>query len=370
LPFWLTVFTVAVIYLSLFRYIQTINWSGYQGRLGFAAASPIAALLALGLSRLGGERVATMAAGLLASLATAMVALVIAPAYSAASVYQPGVAVPGGDVLASWPCARYAIGFDLERAMAAAEVKPGDRLSVAVSGFAWHAPIEAYQIRAEVIGPDGVAVGRASAAWTGAAGSTITATLDISIAPGATPGRASLRVGLSDSDGAWLPATSPSARALPSPPAVATIKLAPAQPVLAAPQQRLRATFGDNIALIGYDLVQEGERWRLTLYWQAEARMTEDYTRFAHLLGPDGQLLGQADGQPQNGYYPTSIWSAGETVIDTLWLEPGVEPAGELNLAVGFYAQPSLQRLPVTDAGGQRLPDDALIVPIPAANRP
>src|SRR5690606_20857272 len=47
-----------IVYVSLLRYIQTINWSGYQGRLAFTAAAPIAVLLAVGLARLGGARLA------------------------------------------------------------------------------------------------------------------------------------------------------------------------------------------------------------------------------------------------------------------------------------------------------------------------
>ena len=51
------------IYASLLRYIQTINWTGYQGRLAFAAAVSIAMFIALGLVALGGKKLALGIAG-------------------------------------------------------------------------------------------------------------------------------------------------------------------------------------------------------------------------------------------------------------------------------------------------------------------
>ena len=60
----------------------------------------------------------------------------------------------------------------------------------------------------------------------------------------------------------------------------------------------------------------------------------------------------QGDGPPAGGWYPTSIWEAGEVVTDhhTLLL-PKATAAGAYDLVVGWYDVESGTRLP----GEQRL---------------
>jgi hypothetical protein len=182
------------------------------------------------------------------------------------------------------------------------------------------------------------------------------------VAAAATPGRAALRAGLVDESGAWLPANSPAGRALPAPPVLASVKLARPQPLAGRPSIEVAAAFGDSIRLLGYDLTRQGDQLRLVLFWEGSARPAGDATRFVHLLDAGGRLVAQADGAPQNGFYPTSIWDAGERVRDEVVLDvpPGV--AGELRLAVGFYDPASLERLPVTAGDGLR-PDGLFVLP-------
>jgi hypothetical protein len=47
--------------------------------------------------------------------------------------------------------------------------------------------------------------------------------------------------------------------------------------------------------LVGYSATAD----QLTLCWQAEQAMPVDYTVFIHIVASDGQVLGNADGQPR-----------------------------------------------------------------------
>ena len=62
--------------------------------------------------------------------------------------------------------------------------------------------------------------------------------------------------------------------------------------------------FGDQMALLGYDRVMDGQELRVTLYWQAEQRMPNNWSVFLHLTDSDGQMAAQQDGQPRDGAIP------------------------------------------------------------------
>jgi len=119
----------------------------------------------------------------------------------------------------------------------------------------------------------------------------------------------------------------------------------------------LRATLGDSVELLGYDLSAEslapGDTLRLTLYWRALTEMAEDYTVFTHVIAPDGSMSGQKDNAPVNGTYPTSLWVADEIVTDSYEIEIGAESvAGPQRLEVGMYVAENGARLPVAETGG------------------
>jgi hypothetical protein len=203
----LNLLAVTAVYLSLLRYIQTINWSGYQGRLAFAVAAPLALLLALGLLAWG-RRTAVVAAGATALLALAALVSVISPAYARPTLYQPAHRAAMAPT-----CARFAGG------------------------------------------------------------------------------------------------------------------------------------------------------WQLEALWQALAPLPYDYTLFLHWRDGDGRLIAQDDGQPVNGYYPTTIWEIGEVVADERRLARPADFSGPRRLAVGVYRLENLARLPVYDAGGTPQPDDQFWLP-------
>jgi hypothetical protein len=136
------------------------------------------------------------------------------------------------------------------------------------------------------------------------------------------------------------------------------------------PDQRLDATFGGSARLVGYsldaDTVVPGDSLNLVLYWQALAPLDDDYTVFVHMLGghnpsTGGPLWAGHDSQPDMGRYPTSIWRAGEVILDVHPLAVPVDtPPGEYQLEAGLYLLSTMERLRGIDAEGQPIPDDAL----------
>jgi Dolichyl-phosphate-mannose-protein mannosyltransferase len=119
-------------------------------------------------------------------------------------------------------------------------------------------------------------------------------------------------------------------------------------PVTSTPQHALSASFG-QIELLGYDSSADaavaGDTATLTFYWRSLQTVDIDYTAFVHVQAGD-VLVGQADVQPGNGVYPTSIWDAGEVVTTTHTIQLAADaPAGPYKVFVGWYAYPSGERL-------------------------
>lgn len=122
----------------------------------------------------------------------------------------------------------------------------------------------------------------------------------------------------------------------------------------------LNYRLGDALAMRGYTLAYEGGRVALALSWDVVAALPADYTVFAHVYDADDKLIGQGDGPPLNGDYPSSYWQIGERLTDAreIVLEDSAsEPA---YLLVGFYRLDDGVRLPVVTADGQRVADDAI----------
>ena len=141
-----------------------------------------------------------------------------------------------------------------------------------------------------------------------------------------------------------------------------TVKIAPAESVVARPQHEVGAEFGEQLVLLGYDRVDDGGEVRLLLYWRAAASMSADYTIFVHLLDETGQLVTQHDAQPQGGWYPTTIWAEDEVVSDPVVLIlPPDAPLGPYSLAIGVYQLETLARLPVV-WNGVTQPDGQIIL--------
>ncbi len=99
------------------------------------------------------------------------------------------------------------------------------------------------------------------------------------------------------------------------------------------------AVFGGAIRLQGY-AIQPGS---VTFQWACLAPVDRDYTVFVHVLDSGGKVVAQADAEPE--HYPTSLWDAGETVLDrhTLDVPPGA------SVELGLYDLATGQRLSLPD---------------------
>ena len=95
--------------------------------------------------------------------------------------------------------------------------------------------------------------------------------------------------------------------------------------------------------------------------------MEEDYTVFTHLLGSynpltNGPPWGGHDTRPGGGTYPTTVWEAGEIVIDEYGIPIQADaPPGEYQLEVGMYHLATMEKLPVLDDSGA-VRDDRILL--------
>ena len=48
----------------------------------------------------------------------------------------------------------------------------------------------------------------------------------------------------------------------------------------------------------------------------------DDYTSFVHIVDADDQIVAQADMQPLDGRYPTSVWSPDELIVEERTVSP------------------------------------------------
>jgi hypothetical protein len=135
-----------------------------------------------------------------------------------------------------------------------------------------------------------------------------------------------------------------------------TITVEAADRLFKAPpiQFPLEATFGNEIALLGYDLrPTEAGKSELTLVWQALTEPSASYTVFVHVLDPQGVCcVWQQDLVPGQGTYPTDRWLPGEIVIDSYLIElPEGAAPGAYPIEIGLYLPHNGQRLLVSLPG-------------------
>ncbi|MCL5275920.1 MAG: YfhO family protein [Chloroflexi bacterium] len=131
---------------------------------------------------------------------------------------------------------------------------------------------------------------------------------------------------------------------------------------LPAVQHPAAVTFGNNIKLMGYDLVTTTQHLDLTLYWTAISTPALDYKSFVHISPlTSEEPVRQADRYTLDGKYPSGMWMPGEIVSDTVQLDLSGVPPGRYQLAIGWYDPQSLARLPAV-TGDTALPDGRYVV--------
>ena len=139
-------------------------------------------------------------------------------------------------------------------------------------------------------------------------------------------------------------------------------------------QHPLEANLGHKVRLLGFDLdrevVEPGDAFVLTLYWQAMEETDADYHVFVH-VEKEGRIWGQKDGVPACGNRPTYRWEPGEIVVDrySVLIKPDTPP-GRYPILVGMYNFYSMQRLGVFDERGEPQGDAILLTELSIGGQP
>ncbi len=148
---------------------------------------------------------------------------------------------------------------------------------------------------------------------------------------------------------------------------LALVRVGANDPLVAAPPPAHQLTppvdFGSAIMLDGVQVEPHADSLRLTLWWRSLAPSSQDYTVFVHLYDERGELVSTADGPPLSGGFPTSLWRPGDRVRDDHLAPLPAGTAGAWQLGIGWYDPRTGVRLPAA-AGGVRLPDDTLRLPV------
>jgi hypothetical protein len=126
----------------------------------------------------------------------------------------------------------------------------------------------------------------------------------------------------------------------------------------------------DRVLFLGYDLSSEsvtaGDELRVTLYWQAQERLKENYSVFVHLddLRPN-YISWSLSEEVSPADMPTSGWTPGFYVSDDHVLAISSEtPPGMYVLRCGLYRPDIGERLPILDSEGHPVSDSIDLVRI------
>ncbi len=131
------------------------------------------------------------------------------------------------------------------------------------------------------------------------------------------------------------------------------------------PSIPVTATFGNDITLLGYDILADGQSGGtipLLLYWQAEQTQTEDFTPFVHLEDEWGYRWGQTE----TFAYPGTQWQRGDRIVQKVDVAvPAGTPPGSYRLRVGLFSGSSGEQMLRVDENGRFAGDSYSIENIP-----
>ncbi len=115
--------------------------------------------------------------------------------------------------------------------------------------------------------------------------------------------------------------------------------------------------FGQTAEFLGYSLDTNDERTRLTLYFRALAPTATAHKVVVRLVDARGAIVDTDEGEPDDGYAPTTTWAAGRAIADRQKLSFPVKGQGEYRILVGLADAKTNVFLPAFDSGGQPLGD-------------
>ncbi len=108
------------------------------------------------------------------------------------------------------------------------------------------------------------------------------------------------------------------------------------------PQQLSKVRFGEHITLDGFTLptahLVPGDILQLDLFWRTDAKLSERYKVFVHVLDASGTLIAQTDREPGGGRNLTTDWGVNEPIVDRYGvLIPPSAAKGSYTVEVGLY---------------------------------
>ncbi|CAN5547453.1 hypothetical protein BH10CHL1_BH10CHL1_46320 [soil metagenome] len=130
----------------------------------------------------------------------------------------------------------------------------------------------------------------------------------------------------------------------------------------------LHINFDQKIWLEGYDLaaptpLKPGDTFRLTLYWRAQRPLDQSYKVFNQSFYGNGTMVAQKDSYPVCDRQLTSTWYPGELITDVYDIPVAADaPAGVYPLYTGLYLEQTQVRLPVLDAAGKPVDQQAHVL--------
>jgi 4-amino-4-deoxy-L-arabinose transferase-like glycosyltransferase len=359
---------------ALLVFVGVLRWTastpGSQGRLIFPAAAALAILLASGWRALiPSARVWTGVMGVWFVVAAVIPSIVIAPEY----------ARPRLITLADIPADVTRLNVDFNHTLRLiggkvepATAQPGDLISVVLYWQALQKPDRDYMVFVHPLGRGLKLVGNEDAyhgqgtfptdLWRGAEIIEDHFVLRVK-GDVAAPALVQVEAGLRD-------------RATEQPVAVTDAMGAPRQGLLIvddfvlrdgtppAPEVAGYYRLGDQIELVGYDSPRVTATGELAfrLYWRTRRTPAEDYTVFAQAFDGPGQPIGQQDGPPLDGSYPTSRWLPGEIIAEDRSIK--LTGAAPVTVLVGLYRLSDQTRLAVSDSAGQPVANNAIVLPV------
>ncbi len=184
------------------------------------------------------------------------------------------------------------------------------------------------------------------------------------------PDEALVRVGLYDQNGPRLAARGANGRLPGDAVSLASVKLVPRPGDL---PNSARINFGNQVALVGYDLntrvIRPGETLSVTLYWQALAPVQRDYSIFIHLTSQSSQIAAANDGSPYSKPKRMKQWFVGQTMQEVRPLAVSASaPVGLYDVQLGVFDMDE-GRLPVVAPDGHYLSEQHALVQVRVVGR-
>lgn len=330
-------FDVALFFGVLFAYLL-VSPAGPMGRFFFPALPSLAILVFFGLTQWIGlpERVkessksrasrapllAIMSNVGMASLTAVALFGYLAPAYAGPARFAADVTVPNR-VDAQFDALVRLRGYEFDKAT----ILPGESIEVDLYWEVTARPPGNYLLFVHLIDEANTIVAQRdthpglgnfpSKLWR--PGDRFVESIGVNIPQTAyTPSTVTLSVGLYAPDSYRLGITSAEGTPLGDSLVLGSIEILPAMTERPNP---LDQNFNNEIRLIGYEfsqrLLEPGENFTVTLYWESMRATSTDYVVRIRLLDEAGATRIAADNRPQAGRAPTVSWLPGQVIRDS-----------------------------------------------------